>query len=465
MAAAGHGVVPASPAGATSLGGASAPAGAPGFAGDAAWSPAPRRPEAPPLDLGPAQPAQAAGVACGACGAANPPGNRFCVACGARVVEAPAPVAAAPRIAGLDAPLDRPPPSSQIAVACSRCGGTTEGNSQYCMFCGASLRAAAPAPAAAAPMPMAAAQPGVPAPPPVQRPTGGGTFVTNSERSTTRPDSPHARVGPSTQVPPANAAMPPPAVSPSPYGGAPLDYLPPESPVVAPAGRLVAIAKDGAEGASYPLAGDLVDVGRVDGAIRIPDDPYLDSRHMRFLRVGDRWFVRDLGTVNGVYLRLRAPRPLEDGDFLLLGLQVIRFETVKDAEQGLGAATQHGTMLFGTPIQPRWARLRQRTVEGIDRNVYYVHRDETTFGREQGDIVFTHDPFMSRRHAVLRRDPASGAFTLEDLGSSNGTYAAIRGDVEVVSGDFIRVGQHLFRVDLGAVASGGRSVGSARRDS
>jgi pSer/pThr/pTyr-binding forkhead associated (FHA) protein len=55
---------------------------------------------------------------------------------------------------------------------------------------------------------------------------------------------------------------------------------------------------------------------------------------------------------------------------------------------------------------------------------------------------------MSRRHASVDRELASGTFSLRDLGSSNGTFLAIRGERELVSGDYLRVGQHLFRLDV-----------------
>jgi pSer/pThr/pTyr-binding forkhead associated (FHA) protein len=74
--------------------------------------------------------------------------------------------------------------------------------------------------------------------------------------------------------------------------------------------------------------------------------------------------------------------------------------------------------------------------------------DETTVGRELGDIVFTSDPFMSRRHAIIKWQEASQQYVIADLNSSNGTYLAIRSDVRLVHGDYIRIGQHLFRVDL-----------------
>jgi hypothetical protein len=139
---------------------------------------------------------------------------------------------------------------------------------------------------------------------------------------------------------------------------------------------------------------------------------------------------------------------LRDGDLLLLGLEVLQFQVVSDAERGLGHATQHGTLLFGSPATPRRARLCQRTVEGVIRDVYHLYKDETVIGRETADIVFSSDPFLSRRHAMIRRSPSTNEFSVADLDSSNGTYVAIRGDVPLANGDFVRIGQHLFRMDL-----------------
>jgi hypothetical protein len=133
---------------------------------------------------------------------------------------------------------------------------------------------------------------------------------------------------------------------------------------------------------------------------------------------------------------------------VLIGLEVLRFEVVTEADKGLGPAMDGDTQVFGSPMLPRYARLCQRTVEGVTRDVYYVCKDELVFGREAGDLVFTSDPFMSRRHATLTRD-RDGSFSLKDLGSSNGTYVAIQEELEVTDGDHVRVGQHLFRLDLG----------------
>jgi pSer/pThr/pTyr-binding forkhead associated (FHA) protein len=217
-------------------------------------------------------------------------------------------------------------------------------------------------------------------------------------------------------------------------------------------GRLVVIVEDGSEGRSFSLTTGQLDVGRTEGNIVLEDDPYVSPRHARIQRTGASWTVRDLGSTNGVYLRLRKQHPLVDGDLLLLGLEVLQFQTVNDGERGLGHAIQHGTFVFGSPAargSMARARLCQRTVEGVTRDVYHLFRDETVIGREVGDIVFTADPFLSRRHAAVVRNPVSSEFGLVDLDSSNGTYVAIRGEVAIGDGDYLRIGQHLFRVDLG----------------
>jgi pSer/pThr/pTyr-binding forkhead associated (FHA) protein len=273
----------------------------------------------------------------------------------------------------------------------------------------------------------------------------------------------------------------------------------------APRGHLVVITKEGTPGPSYPIY-DQVDIGRSEGDVVLAEDRYLSPRHARLVFREDRFFLRDLDSVNGLFLRVSALRgrkvseieraavasgapasqvanvdtniamELQDQDLILIGQQVLRFEALRDAEAGLGPASEHGTLLFGTPTSPRYARLSQRTVEGVTRDVYYIRKVETVLGRESGDVVFTDDPFLSRRHAAFLVLPAlptaaaagtsspsqdrkgnreaqpkkRSAIHLVDLGSSNGTFLGLRGETEVRSGDLVRMGQQLFRIDLGA---------------
>ncbi len=377
-------------------------------------SPARSRPPAPEFDFSPRETGQE--VACHRCGSSFPVGSRFCSSCGAPVAQghtaeatpAPALPPAAPALEGflaggalVGAPvlgLGARGGEQALKTTCGRCGGANSGDMAYCQFCGARLD--------------------VPA-----------TKGRNAARA------------------PANAAEARPAWMDPGRGERGIGEA---SPSVTPAssGRLVVIAQDGTPGREYVLSGEQTDIGREEGNILLPNDPYVSPRHARMIRKNSAFFVRDLGSVNGVYVRLRRPMQLEHADLVLIGLEVLRFEVVSDAEKGLGPAAERGAHVFGSPAAPRFARLCQRTVEGVTRDVFYLTRDETIIGRESGDIVFTSDPFMSRRHVSITRDTRDGRFTLRDLGSSNGTYLAIRGEIELEHADHVRIGQHLFRLDV-----------------
>ena len=373
-------------------------------------------------------------------------------------------------------------------IACARCHGNCVAGSRFCKFCGAPLEEAAPPPPAPASHPAARTPPPVPvrsitpalniasmrAPAEATRPLVDDAPQSTPEGSAaSKPIMPPEPRFPASraEVAPSDAGSrprPEPPVEPgrraeiSVLAGSPIPAeptnLPPQRAVRdgvrretgrKHAGRLVVIVEDGSEGRSFSLADGQLDIGRTDGDIVLEDDHYVSPRHARLRFLDGQWILRDLDSTNHVYLRIRKPQPLRDGDLLLLGLEVLQFQTVSDGERGLGHAMQHGTLLFGSPATPRRARLCQRTVEGVVRDVFHLFRDETVIGRETGDIVFTADPFLSRRHAALRRSATSGEFSLLDLDSSNGTFIAIQGEVSLANGDFLRIGQHLFRVDLG----------------
>ncbi len=231
--------------------------------------------------------------------------------------------------------------------------------------------------------------------------------------------------------------------------------LMPHNQVANASARLVTLLKDGSEGRSIPLSDGDTDVGASEGNVTFPDDPYMSPRHARVSLRNGGYTLRDLDSVNGVYVRLREETELRDRDMLLIGQQALRFELLADGELSLGPAWQRGVLVFGTPEAARFARLVQYTTEGVARDVHYLFRDETAIGRENGDIVFTDDPFLSRRHAAVRVDQARRRYTLHDLGSSNGTALRIRGEHVLRDGDQFRVGRHLFRFEAGS--AGGRA--------
>jgi len=210
--------------------------------------------------------------------------------------------------------------------------------------------------------------------------------------------------------------------------------------------RLIAVRRDGSDGESYALMGEQIDIGRTEGDLRF-DDAHLAERHARISLRAGQYVITPLETRNGVYIRITGPVDLQDGSYVLVGKQVLRFETVPDAEKTVRPAVEHGMILFGTPLKSPWGRLRQLTSAGTSRDVYHLTRSDLILGREQGDIVFSDDEFMSRRHALLQF--RGNRAMISDQGSSNGTYVRLTGQHPLDPGQMIRLGDELLRFEPG----------------
>ncbi|MEO6951357.1 MAG: FHA domain-containing protein [Polyangia bacterium] len=208
---------------------------------------------------------------------------------------------------------------------------------------------------------------------------------------------------------------------------------------------LVVVRRDGSDGDSVRIRSTAFDIGRTEGGLHFGEDIYLAERHARILFAAGKATLRPLDKVNGVYLRLRGAVELHPGDQFIVGKEVIRWEPV-GPEEGDVFIVEHGVRLFGTVPREAWGRLRQLTASGTSRDVWHMSRPDLVLGREEGDITFPDDEFMSRRHAAVRRGTARPK--LEDLNSSNGTFIRVRGDHELKSGDLLRLGDQLLRVEI-----------------
>jgi hypothetical protein len=83
-----------------------------------------------------------------------------------------------------------------------------------------------------------------------------------------------------------------------------------------------------------------------------------------------------------------------------------------------------------------------RSGGGRTGETYTLEKEQTTIGRSPDCDIFLDDVTVSRRHAVVGRgDPG---FTIEDLGSLNGTFLnrsrIERGDLE--NGDEVQIGKY-----------------------
>ena len=128
-----------------------------------------------------------------------------------------------------------------------------------------------------------------------------------------------------------------------------------------------------------------------------------------------------------------------------IGRELIRFETLLPEERDPPPVFEHGVRVFGSTPRESWGRLRQLTSSGTTRDLWHLCRAEVRIGREEGDIVFPDDEFMSRRHAVLTRH--GNRVRIEDQHSSNGTYVRLRGDRELSPSDVVRIGDQVLRFE------------------
>ncbi|MCG8424062.1 MAG: FHA domain-containing protein [Proteobacteria bacterium] len=227
-------------------------------------------------------------------------------------------------------------------------------------------------------------------------------------------------------------------------GREPGDLVSPSEP--SPAwGQLISVNKDGSDGRRYTLRGDWVLFGRGQVDIAFSDDRFLALEHARFHPAPEGCLVAPVDTLNGVYLRVSDHMWLDDGAVILLGREVVRFELLDEEERQAAPLVRHGVALFGSPPRQPWGRLVELLASGGVLDVRHLSQDIVTIGREDGDIVFRDDAFLSRRHASLTWQ--DGRCRLTDLDSSNGTFVRLRGRTALRADDYLRIGDQLVRFE------------------
>ena len=78
---------------------------------------------------------------------------------------------------------------------------------------------------------------------------------------------------------------------------------------------------------SFAFSEDEVNIGREIGDIVFRDDGFVSGRHARLYKADNRVILKDLGSSNGTYVRIRGERALQEGDLILMGQQLFRLMT------------------------------------------------------------------------------------------------------------------------------------------
>lgn len=202
--------------------------------------------------------------------------------------------------------------------------------------------------------------------------------------------------------------------------------------------RLTLQLPDGSNGDSYTLSSPEAIIGR-DTAPLFRKDPYLSPHHARFRIENNQLVLEDLNSLNGIYIRIKK-QEIQDGEIFRIGRELLRFNIISDSSYD-----HEGTLIAGSPNPGFWGRLSLIVGRKHDGSAFPLFGDETTLGRESGDILFYDDGYVSGTHAKIAR--RGSLIELFDVGSSNGTYLKLRGPRILQFGDMIVLGQQLFRVD------------------
>ena len=348
-------------------------------------------------------------------------------------------------------------------MTCAYCGRDNEAGAQFCMDCGKSLdkSGGAKAAAAVAPPARASAVPGTrEVATPATAPLKGDAACPfcNAKVSAALPFCPHC--GRRLTAPGSGPACGR-CASPVAAGtrfcavcGAPLAQFLPFRASAPPTTRtnlaitLVLLDEVGNVVQRFDRKTLDTTIGRQDGDIRFPDDPFMSPLHAKLSWEQDHLVVRDLGSRNGTWVFVEAPHRLADGDLLLIGAQVIRFRRLgypgphapdADATRRMGSLTPSADI----------ASLTQLRSDGSVRDVVQLSPGrDIRVGRERGEWVFPYDPSMSAEHALVRSEDAD--FVVVDAGSRNGIALAARGDISLQHNSRILVGDKLLRIEMPA---------------
>ncbi len=198
-------------------------------------------------------------------------------------------------------------------------------------------------------------------------------------------------------------------------------------------------------GLQFSLApGQAYRLGRGDVEIQLGEDDELSPLHAVFEYRGTTLVVVDQGSANGVYVRVREPRAIGNGDWIRVGSQYFRLDEVKSEDR---FATADGTLFYTSPRRRGSFRLLQFFRDGFAGLSSTASNDDITIGGEGATIAMSADPFLSNSHARVVRAPDGQCF-LHDLGSTNGTWIRVRGEATLTDGDEVLAGNELLRVSV-----------------
>ncbi len=212
------------------------------------------------------------------------------------------------------------------------------------------------------------------------------------------------------------------------------------SPTAKPVAKLIVQKPDGTQETVLELMEGETILGRSTQPV-FESDYYMSPKHAKIHIERGAIQIEDLNSLNGTYFRIKNEEELKDGAVFRIGTEVLRFHRLPPE-----APAADGTMILGSPNLKAWGRVE--IIMGRDSvgRAYSLMGETIKIGREDGDITFPDDGYVSGEHLELAY--MDNQAYLVDLNSSNGSYLKISGLREVEPGIPILMGYQLYHIEL-----------------
>ena len=92
--------------------------------------------------------------------------------------------------------------------------------------------------------------------------------------------------------------------------------------------RVVQTLRGGDTGLAFCSATGTVRIGREGNDVDFPDDPFISGQHAQVTYERGKLLLTDLASKNGTFVRVAGERPLDHGDYVFMGQQLLRVEIV-----------------------------------------------------------------------------------------------------------------------------------------
>lgn len=198
---------------------------------------------------------------------------------------------------------------------------------------------------------------------------------------------------------------------------------------------------------AFELTENHITLGRsLENGITI-NDGEISRFHCRFVRVNEGFLLEDLGSTNGTFINgkyVADASLLYHGDIIALGKTVTLVYEIANGDRTSRPGAQSPTQVLSKKLSAEDKGIFVVVYNGdVVEQILRLDKDFITIGRvDSNDIQVDHGG-VSRFHCVLTARSGRVGYTVDDLGSTNGTYingARWEQTTELKDGDLVGVG-------------------------